>query len=78
MLRMLLTDKAGYSTEGLIFHMADKVEEELVKEFGEATVQALYRGTGRVFLTLAFSPRINEFRGRKTAQVLIQNFKATK
>lgn len=78
MIRMLLTDKAGYSTEGLIFHMADKVEEELVKEFGEATVQALYRGTGRVFLTLAFSPRINEFRGRKTAQVLIQNFKATK
>lgn len=78
MLRLYLKDQAGYSTEGMIFHMADQMEEYLNEEFGKETVQGLYRGTAKVRLTLAFAPRINEFRGRKTPQIVIQNYKATK
>lgn len=78
MLRMNLKDQAGYVTEGMLFQTADRMEEYLKEEFGEETVQGLYRGTAKVRLTLAFTPRINEFRGRKTQQIVIQNYKATK
>lgn len=78
MLRLNLVDGAGTPAEGVLFHMADAFEEYLREEFGEATVMDLYRGCAKIKLTLAFSPGINEYMGRKTTQCVLQNYKATK
>lgn len=74
-LRLSLTDSAGTSVTGLYFHEADEFEAYIREEFGEETVQALYRGTGSVKLTLAFSPSVDEYQGRKYPQIIIQAYK---
>lgn len=77
-LRLRLTDAAGTTLTGLYFHGADAFEEYLVKEFGAETVRGVYRGTASVALTLAFSPAIDEYQGKKYPQIIIQEYKRTK
>ncbi|MBQ9767780.1 MAG: single-stranded-DNA-specific exonuclease RecJ [Lachnospiraceae bacterium] len=74
-LRLQLADTAGTSVTGLYFHEADEFETYIREEFGEETVQALYRGTGAVKLTVAFSPSMDEYQGRKYPQIVIQAYK---
>ncbi len=74
-LRLKLTDTAGTSLTGLFFHGADELEQYLTEEFGEHTVQQLYRERTSVQLTLAFSPSMNEYQGIKSPQVIIQAYK---
>lgn len=74
-LRLRLTDGSGTSLTGLYFHEADALEAYLKEEFGEGTVCNLYRGTGSVKLTLAFSPSIDEYRGETYPQIVIQAYK---
>ncbi|MCH5273600.1 MAG: single-stranded-DNA-specific exonuclease RecJ [Lachnospiraceae bacterium] len=77
-LRLRLTDASGTTLTGLCFNEADAFEEYLVREFGNETVQGLYRGTDSVTLTLAFSPSVDEYQGEKYPQVIIQAYKKTK
>lgn len=77
-LRLQLKDGAGTSLTGLYFNEADVFEEYLTEEYGKETVQELYRGTAKVTLTLAFSPSVDEYRGMKYPQVIIQAYKRTK
>lgn len=77
-LRLRLTDTAGTSLTGLCFHEADAFEEYLIQEFGEETTRGVYRGTESVALTLAFSPGIDEYQGKKYPQIIIQEYKRTK
>ncbi len=77
-LRLRLTDTAGTTLTGLYFNDADAFETYLIQEFGEETVQGLYRGMKSVTLTLAFSPSVDEYRGEKYPQIIIQAYKRTK
>lgn len=78
-LKLSLKDKGGCRAEGMLFsEEADRLEQYLTEQFGVETVKDLYRGTRSVFLTLSFSPRVNEYNGRKTSQVMIQKYKVTK
>lgn len=77
-LRLRLTDMAGTSLTGLYFNEADAFEEYLVQEFGADTVRGVYRGTESVALTLAFSPAMDEYQGKKYPQIIIQEYKRTK
>jgi len=74
-LRMQLVDGEGTAVTGLYFNEADEFEEYIKEEFGETTVQALYRGTGVVKLTLAFSPSVDEYQGKKYPQIVLQAYK---
>lgn len=74
-LRLQLTDAQGTSLTGLYFRDADGMEEYLSKEFGASVVTELYRGRGEARLTLAFSPSMDEYQGRKYPQIIIENYK---
>ncbi len=74
-LRLQLTDTQGTSLTGLYFRDADGMEEYIAKEFGTATVTELYRGRGEVRLTLAFSPSVDEYQGRRYSQIMIEKYK---
>ncbi len=74
-LRLQLTDAQGTSLTGLYFRDADGMEEYISKEFGASVVTELYRGRGEVRLTLAFSPSMDEYQGRKYPQIIIENYK---
>lgn len=74
-LRMRVTDGSGTTVTGLLFHEADEFESYIRGAFGEETVTALYRGTGTVKLTLAFQPSMDEYRGNKYPQIIIQAYK---
>lgn len=74
-LRLKLTDTAGTSLTGLYFHGADEFERYLTEEFGEDTVQQLYRERTSVQLTLAFAPAMNEYQGKREPQILINSYK---
>lgn len=76
-MRLQLTDAQGTSITGLYFQDADGMETYLVSEFGQATVDELYRGRAEVLLTLAFSPSVDEYRGRQYPQIIIGNYKST-
>ncbi|MDD5899497.1 MAG: single-stranded-DNA-specific exonuclease RecJ [Lachnospiraceae bacterium] len=76
-LRLSLTDVEGTSLTGLSFHNADEFEEYLRKEYGGSTVEELYRGRGTARLTLAFSPSVDEYQGKKYPQIVIQQYKKT-
>ena len=74
-LRLQLTDVQGTSLTGLYFQDADGFEAYLTEAFGATVAQELYRGRGEVRLTLAFSPSVDEFRGEKYPQIIINNYK---
>ena len=74
-LRLQLTDAQGTSLTGLYFRDADGMEAYIATEFGTSVVTELYRGRAEVQLTIAFSPSVEEYQGRKYPQVIIENYK---
>lgn len=76
-LRLQLTDREGTSLTGLYFNDADGFETYLKEEFGAEAVNGLYRGTQAVMLTLAFSPSVDEYRGNRYPQIIVQAYKKT-
>ncbi len=74
-LRLNLTDAEGVSLTGLYFNDADGFEDYIKEKYGEDTVIKLYRGAAAIRLTIAFSPSIDEYRGEKYPQLIIQHYK---
>lgn len=77
-LRLCLRDREGTTLTGLYFQDADGFEEYLMEEFGAETVKGIYRGTESVLLTLAFTPSMDEYKGNRYPQVIVQAYKRTK
>ncbi len=74
-LRLLVSDRQGSRVTGLLFNGADAYETYIKEEFGEEMVRELYRGTGTVKMTVAFTPSIDEYQGNKYPQIVIQSYK---
>lgn len=74
-MRLQLTDTQGYSLTGLYFQDADGLEAYLTEQFGTDTIKELYRGRKSVRLTLAFSPSIDEYRGERYPQIILEKYK---
>lgn len=73
--RLQVKDIAGTTVTGLYFHDADGLEQYLSEKFGTEQVQQLYRGRTTVCLTVAFSPSVDEYRGEKYPQIIIEKYK---
>lgn len=78
MMRLSLKDSAGFRLDGLCFNNADGLEEYIRENCGEETVRELYRQNTGIFMTLAFSPQINTYQGKKSPQVVISDYKMTR
>ncbi|MBQ7676871.1 MAG: single-stranded-DNA-specific exonuclease RecJ [Lachnospiraceae bacterium] len=75
-LKFLFRMADGSDVEALWFGNADEMTEYLERKFGEKEVAALLGAKkSAVRLTFTYYPRINEFRGRKTIQARIEDYR---
>ncbi len=74
-LKMQVQDEQGISIEAMYFGDIELFENYLEKRFGAQRVTAMWRGQ-RSGMKLAFTyyPTVNEYMGRKTTQIVIQNY----
>lgn len=63
--------------DALYFGDAAQMQKDLAEAFGEAEVRKMFLGeTNAVRISAAYYPEVNEFRGRKSIEILIQNYRA--
>lgn len=74
-LKCLVADEKGYQMEAIYFGDTTKMLADLRDQFGEKQVDLFLKGyNNKVKLTIAYYPDINEFRGKKTLQIVITNY----
>ena len=66
---------SGARIEALYFGQIDQLQEYIIEEFGQQEWERMLRGDRNdVDLGLTYYPDINEYMGRKTPQIVIQNY----
>lgn len=66
---------SGARIEALYFGQIDQLQEYVIEEFGQQEWERMLRGDRNdVDLGLTYYPDINEYMGRKTPQIVIQNY----
>lgn len=75
MIKMQVCGPEGTVMDALYFGDGDEFCAFLEEEYGAAAVSAAMRGMGRgMDIAVTYYPQINEFRERKTLQIVIQNY----
>jgi len=75
-LKFQIADDMGNPWEMLYFGDADKLLTDLREQYGEDTVNQLFgQGHFGVTLTMTYYPDIHEFRGNKTLQIIMTNYR---
>ena len=75
-LRLVLGTEKGQNLTALMFRNVPEFEDAVREKYGESNLQALFSGrdTG-VKMDIVYEPSINEFRGQRSVQILIEQFK---
>ena len=74
-LKMQVRNARGAVLEALYFGDIQGFQEYLEKKFGSVEMEKLFQGReNRVFLSVVYYPSINEFRDRRTLQIVIQKY----
>lgn len=74
-LKMQVQDGNGAAMEAMYFGNLEIFESYLEEKFGESSVAAMWRGQrSGIKLAFTFYPTVNEYLGRKTVQIVIQNY----
>ena len=74
-LRLSLTDAQGTPMEGVWFGDTEELIHMWSEKYGRAQVENMLRGyENGIRLTIAYYPTVNEYAGRQTLQITIQNF----
>ncbi len=75
-LKMRLADEQGYEIDGIYFGNINDFTQYVSSQFGENEVEYMYQGRkNSVSLSFTYYPDVNEYRGMKTLQIVIQNYK---
>lgn len=75
-IKLRVSDMTGCEIEALYFGGVDKFENYIIEKYGVTQLEKAKQGSRNdIVLALTFYPSINEYRGRKTVQVFIQNFR---
>lgn len=75
-LKMKVADEQGYTMDAIYFGNIPDFNEYLTSQFGENEVEYMYQGRkNSVRLSFTYYPDVNEFRGVKTLQIIVQNYK---
>ena len=79
MARLVFSVDDGKKYEGVIFRHLDSFLECAISKYGQDSVDRLfnggYIGTSPIRMDIIYNPDINEFRGNKKLQFVINNFK---
>ena len=74
-LKLMVSEGGGAPAEAVFFGDAEGFVEFIRSEFGEEELSKLFAGRpNQVDLALAYTPRINEFRGVRRVQLLVTNY----
>jgi single-stranded-DNA-specific exonuclease len=74
-LKMKIQNSSGAILDALLFQGADAFEEKLLLKHGKNEVDRMYSGRSRnITFACTYYPSINEYQGRRTIQIMIQNY----
>lgn len=74
-LKMRLQNVNGTILDALLFQEADAFEEKLLARYGKHEVECMYSGRNcSITISCTYYPNINEYQGRRTIQIVIQNY----
>lgn len=74
-LKLRIADETGYEIDGIYFGNIEDFNEYLTSQFGKNEVEYMYQGRkNAIRMSFTYYPDVNEFRGMKTLQMVIQNF----
>ncbi|MDO4554223.1 MAG: single-stranded-DNA-specific exonuclease RecJ [Lachnospiraceae bacterium] len=74
-LKLKVSDADGFGMEGIYFGNIQEFNEYLTSHFGENEVEYMYQGRkNAIRLAVTYYPDVNEFRGQKTLQLIIQDY----
>lgn len=75
-LKLKVENEAGTVMDALYFGELQNFEDYIKEKFGETELNRLYlEKSSRINLSCTYYPSINEYRGIKTLQIVIQNYK---
>jgi single-stranded-DNA-specific exonuclease len=74
-LKMRVADEQGYEMDAIYFGNIDDFNQYLSSHFPQNEIEYMYQGRkNSVRLSFTYYPDVNEFRGTKTLQLIIQNY----
>ncbi len=74
-LKLNINNLDGDSVEALYFGNIDQFNEFVEEEFGKEEVRKMYQGQfNEIDLAFTYYPSINEYMGKQTVQIIIQNY----
>ncbi len=75
-LRITVGTENGGSMTALMFRGVEEFEKAVSNKYGQSVWQGLFSGSGQsVSMDIIYEPSINEFRGNRSVQIIIENFK---
>ena len=77
-LKLLVESEEGCQMDALYFGDLDDMMEKLAKSYGQDQVDALLQGRyNTIYFDCTYYPTINEFRGIRSLQIIIQNYQCS-
>lgn len=74
-LRLAVTTENGQSMTALMFRGVDEFESIVSSKYGENQWQGLFSGHSKdVKMDIVYEPSVNEFRGQRSVQIIIEQF----
>lgn len=74
-LKLRLQNQAGCMMDALMFQEIDKLEERLILKHGKQEVERMYqRKNTDIYISCTYYPAINEYMGRTSLQIMIENY----
>ena len=75
-LRLLLRTENGGNMTALMFRNVTEFEERVTEKYSTEAYEGLFSGKAQsVKMDIVYEPSVNEFRGEKSVQIMIENFK---
>ena len=75
-MKLRLSDEAGYEIEGIYFGDIEDFNKYVSSHFGKNEVECMYQGRkNSIRLSFTYYPDVNEYKGVKSLQIIIQNYK---
>lgn len=69
-----MRDTDGIVSELTLFRKNDELKKYLEGKYGEEAVKNAFNGRGEVQLSVAYYPKWNEYQGRKSVQLIIEDY----
>jgi hypothetical protein len=75
-LRLTVGTENGGTMTALMFRNVPDFEKAIIEKYGDAAWQSLFSGKSQgVPMDIVYEPSINEYRGDRNVQIIIENFK---